>query len=226
MRATRISSLLAMLVVFVSANSAHAGKTLTYTLLHNFCTVGDCADGDSPISGLTRDGKGNLFGTAETGGAHNNGVVFELERHHKHWTYKVLHDFCFACGDGDFPMGGLIADVTGNIYGTADGGGAHDCGIVFRISPATKKYEVLHDFCAQDGDGDSPDQALSYAGKKDGVLYDGVSPLFGTTANGGANGRGTVFSLTPNGKRWKLRSSTLFVRSRAVRMAERRQERC
>src|SRR5665213_2151173 len=120
---------LILLVLPVASNA----KSWQYTQLHNFCTQGDCADGSSPTFGLTRDSKGNLFGIAETGGAHNNGVVFELERHRENWTYKVLHEFCFSCGDGDFPIGGLIADVNGNVYGTTSGSGAHDCGLVFRL---------------------------------------------------------------------------------------------
>jgi uncharacterized repeat protein (TIGR03803 family) len=195
-------TLIYALIAALALPAAVQAKPLHYTLLHNFCTQGDCADGSSPTAGLVRDTKGNLFGAAETGGAHNNGVVFELERHHKSYALNVLHDFCFSCGDGDFPFAGLILDMNGNLYGTTLGGGAHDCGIVFQLSPAKKKYKVLHDFCAQDGDGDSPDQPLSYAGKSSGAPYDGVSPLYGTTANGGANGRGTVFSLTPNGKHW------------------------
>lgn len=204
MRAICARILVAGIALLAAANTAQAAKTLKYTLLHNFCTVGNCADGNSPLSGLTRDANGNLFGTAETGGAHNNGVVFELAPHGHGWTYKVLHDFCFSCGDGDFPKGGLIADVNGNVYGTTLGGGAHDCGMVFKISPAKKKYKVLYDFCTQDGDGNTPDQALSYAGKNSGALYDGVSPLYGTTPSGGANEHGTVFSLSPAGKTWAL----------------------
>jgi len=183
-------------------------KPLHYTLLHNFCTVGDCADGSFPTAGLVADAKGNLFGVTETGGTHNNGVIFELERSHASYTFKVLHDFCFSCEDASFPLAGLIADVNGNIYGTSAGGGAHDCGTVFRFSPAKNKLKVLHDFCTQDGDGNTVVSALSYAGRNSGALYDGVSSLFGTTASGGANDHGTAFSLTPVGKSWTL--STLY----------------
>jgi uncharacterized repeat protein (TIGR03803 family) len=94
------------------------------------------------------------------------------------------------------------------LYGTTLGGGAHDCGIAFKLSPATKKLKILHDFCTQDGDGNSLDDALSYAGKNSGAPYDGVSPLFGTTANGGAHDHGTAFSLMPNAKSWTL--TTLY----------------
>lgn len=199
-----ISALVIALVLPISSQA----KTLQYSLLHNFCTQGNCADGNSPLAGPIMDARGNLFGTTETGGAHNNGVVYELERHQETYALKVLHDFCFACGDGDFPAASLIADVNGNLYGATLGGGTHDCGIVFKLSPAKKKLKVLHDFCTQEGDGNLPDQALSYAGKSGGALYDGVSPLYGTTASGGTNGRGTVFSLKPSGQTWTL--TTLY----------------
>ena len=42
----------------------------------------------------------------------------------------LLHDFCASgppCGDGAFPEGNVILDASGNIYGTAAGGGAQDC---------------------------------------------------------------------------------------------------
>src|SRR5579862_3564710 len=102
-------------------------KTWHYTLLHNFCTQDNCADGTTATAGLVADAKGNLFGVTETGGARNDGVVFELERDHANYSFKVLHDFCFSCGDGAFPVATLITDVNGNVYGTTLGGGTHDC---------------------------------------------------------------------------------------------------
>ncbi len=197
-----------VIVVASLLNASAWAKTWHYTLLHNFCTQDSCADGTMVTAGLVADGKGNLFGITETGGAHNVGVVFELERRRGNYRFEVLHDFCFTCGDGAFPIASLIADVDGNLYGTTLGGGAHDCGVVFRLAPAKKKWKVLHDFCTQDGDGNTLDAALSYAGKNLGAPYDGVSPLYSTTANGGTNAHGTVFSLTPNGKTWTL--TTLY----------------
>jgi uncharacterized repeat protein (TIGR03803 family) len=127
-------------VVVASLLGASAqAKTWHYTLLHNFCTQDNCADGTTATAGLVADGHGNLFGVTETGGAHNDGVVFELVHDHANYTFKVIHDFCFSCGDGAFPVATLIADVNGNLYGTTLGGGAHDCGIAFMLSPAREK---------------------------------------------------------------------------------------
>lgn len=197
----RAISILAAAAALLAAPQAHA-KPWTLAALHNFCTSANCADGSGPTAGLARDAKGNLYGTTETGGAHDDGVVYRLKRKAGGFDYRVLHDFCFGCGDGAFPYASLIADVDGNLYGTTLGGGAHDCGIVFRLSPKGT-LKVLHDFCTRAGDGDSPDQALSYFGKSTGALYDGVSPLYGTTSRGGAHGFGTAFMLTPHGGKWK-----------------------
>jgi uncharacterized repeat protein (TIGR03803 family) len=202
-----LAALLA-LAGLAGASAGTAAKPLSYTLLYNFCTQGGCADGSLPTSGLVADAKGNLFGVTETGGAHNQGIVFELERRKGSYALKVLHDFCFSCGDGVFPVSALVIDVKGNLYGATLGGGAHDCGIVFRLAPGKARLTVLHDFCTQAGDGNSPDTALVYAGKSAGAPYDGVSALYGTTPSGGAHQRGTVFALAPAGKSWSL--TTLY----------------
>ena len=44
------------------------------TVLHRFTEI----DGINPYAGVVRDSKGDLYGTTYTGGASNNGVVFEI----------------------------------------------------------------------------------------------------------------------------------------------------
>jgi hypothetical protein len=46
----------------------------TYQLLHSFSS----SDGSQPVSGLTLDSQGNLFGVTEHGGQYEGGVAFEL----------------------------------------------------------------------------------------------------------------------------------------------------
>ncbi len=48
------------------------------TILHTFCQQQGCTDGSEPATNLTRDKSGNLYGTADSGGAYGNGVVFEI----------------------------------------------------------------------------------------------------------------------------------------------------
>lgn len=200
-----LTSLCALAALVTVPLSPAAAKSWHLTTLYNFCNQDNCADGSFPLAGLVRDAEGNLFGTTETGGTDNDGVVFELEKHGKTWKYGVLHSFCFSCGDGVFPAASLIVDVNGDVYGSAQAGGAHDCGIVYRIVPSTKKMDVLHTFCADTGDGDEPSAALSYSGKSSGALYDGISPLYGVTDRGGATGGGTVYELQPKRGKWTER---------------------
>jgi uncharacterized repeat protein (TIGR03803 family) len=197
-------------------NFASASVFIT---LHSFCEKhSDCRDGDSPSGTLVADARGNLFGTTEYGGSHQNdkcvnygcGIVFELRRGvtPDNVVFKVLHTFCNGtkpCPDGSTPRGGMIIDALGNLYGTTQNGGKFDKGVFFKITPAGK-FSVLHDFCAKENctDGSLPfaaSVALTYQGAATGAPYDGTSPLFGW-ADGGQHAGGVLYKLTP-GKKWK-----------------------
>jgi uncharacterized repeat protein (TIGR03803 family) len=79
-------------------------------------------DGSNPEGKLTLDAAGNLYGTTFNGGA-DEGTVFELSPTlDGGWTETVLHRFQGA-GDGAFPMGGVVLDSTGNLYGATVIGG-------------------------------------------------------------------------------------------------------
>jgi uncharacterized repeat protein (TIGR03803 family) len=153
------------------------------TVLYNF-TNG--SDGASPIGGLVRDSSGNLYGTAQSGGASGDGVVFELS---PGGTETVLHSF--SGPDGSDPFAALIRDSSGNLYGTTQYGGASNacaggCGVVFELSPAGKET-VLHSFSGADG-----------ANPLAGVMKAPSGDLYGTAYNGGTYGYGVVFQLRLN----------------------------
>jgi uncharacterized repeat protein (TIGR03803 family) len=87
---------------------------------------------------LTMDAAGNLYGTTRDGGmySYSCGNVFKLTRSSGGWTYTSLHDF--TCQDeslGYSPMGGVILDANGNLYGTTYQGGALGWGTVWEITP-------------------------------------------------------------------------------------------
>ena len=88
---------------------------------------------NGPLAGLVRDSAGNLYGTGVQLGSGNTGIVFKLTPSNGGWTYTLLHQFSIT--DGDFPSGNLVLDAQGNLYGTAGGGGAHDWGVVWEITP-------------------------------------------------------------------------------------------
>src|ERR1700685_4555896 len=72
--------------------------------------------------------------------------------------YKVLWTFGGPPNDGSNPVGTLVRDKAGNLYGTTKFGGsstAPDCGCgeVFELSPnsdGTWKEAVLYNFCVGD----------------------------------------------------------------------------
>jgi uncharacterized repeat protein (TIGR03803 family) len=111
---------------------------------------------------------------------------------------SVLHRF--SAKDGANPLGGLVFDSAGNLYGTTSQYGTYDFGTVFRLAPGangTWAETVLHEFSGQDGNG--PLASL---------VFDPAGNLYGTTFRGGtlsdcdSLGCGVVFKLAPttNGK--------------------------
>jgi uncharacterized repeat protein (TIGR03803 family) len=96
----------------------------------------DGTDGKIISGNVILDAAGNLYGTAELGGTYNCGTVFELTPEAGgSWTHKLLH--IFNCTDGSAPVGGLILDAAGNLYGTTyfGGNGTFGQGTVFEITP-------------------------------------------------------------------------------------------
>ena|SRR6202050_5595054 len=183
-------AILTVIVFVVGANAA------TETVLYNF-SVG--AGGSYPYASLVFDSAGNLYGTTGSGGIYGSGTVFELTPDAGgDWTEKVLHNFDPSAEDGNGPAAGLIFDESGNLYGTAAGGGdlscnnGAGCGVVFELSPKTSggwTEKVLHRFNGTDG---------LYPVSS--VVLDGAGDLYGTTEGGGAHAFGTVFELVPNAR--------------------------
>lgn len=151
-------------------------------------------DGANPYRGLVFDAKGNLYGTASAGGRRNGGTAFELKpTTGGAWTEKVLHQFGGPMPEGYGPLGNLIFDDSGNLYGTTYLGGTDGYGTVFKLAPmsdASWTEKVLVTFSGEDG-------KEPFAG----LIFDASGDLFGTTNGGGAGG-GTVFEVTlPHGNR-------------------------
>jgi len=98
------------------------------TVLYSF-TGG--ADGYNPSAGLVRDAAGNLYGTTSGGGFSNYGTVYKIDATGKR---TLLYSFTGGA-DGQHPFAGLIRDAAGNLYGTAEFGGAFGLGTVFKLAP-------------------------------------------------------------------------------------------
>jgi len=86
------------------------------------------------VGGLAMDPSGNLYGTTLEDGAYGAGSVFKLTPSSGGWTYTSLHDFTGG-SDGMGPVSNVTFDVEGNLYGTAELGGAYGNGVVWEITP-------------------------------------------------------------------------------------------
>jgi uncharacterized repeat protein (TIGR03803 family) len=162
------------------------------TVLYSFCSQANCADGAEPSSGLIKDAQGRLYGTTEDGGSNNWGTVFELSAPIKSgaaWTEKVLYRFSNP-EDGIGPIGGVIGDREGNLYGITAGGGTAGLGTIFKLTPSGEE-SVLYSF------GSHPHDGYQSSG---GLVMDKEDNLYGTTAYGGQFGDGIVFKVSTAGQ--------------------------
>ncbi len=177
-------------VLAVTLTFSLAAAAQTETVLHNF--NGAANDGANPErSGLLALG-GNLYGVASFGGNFGSGVVYEIDRSGQ---LKVLYSFAGG-NDGQYPVGPLTADSAGNLYGTTPSGGYLGGGIAYQLSKlgnGSWTETIIWSF------GGSGDGANPYGG----VVLDKNSNIYGTTADGGLYGNGTVFQISPtSGDTW------------------------
>src|ERR1700733_4394396 len=171
----------------------------TETVLYSF-TGG--ADGAFPISALVRDRAGNLYGTTTQGGSAGAGVVFKLDAS---GTETVLHNFTGG-KDGVDPVGGLLRDKAGNLYGrtslgcssngVTEEGGSSGGGILYKLSKSGK-LTILHSFTGGTTDG------CNVLGAP---FLDAAGNFYGTTSSCGTNKLGTVWEVSKSGKEKVLHS--------------------
>jgi uncharacterized repeat protein (TIGR03803 family) len=165
--------------VFRLSAPAKPGSAWVETVLYTF--VG-ARDGEYCLGSLVFDPAGNLYGAAVFGGHFGGGTVFQLlpPTQGNAWSLNVLHAFK-GTTDGIDPLGALVLDSKGAVYG------ATYSGTVFKLnppSPGSSKWtlKVLYGFGSLFGVG---------------ALLPGKPAVFyGTTTLGGAANEGTVFQLT------------------------------
>ena len=176
------------------------------------------SDGQGSESGLIAGNGGVLYGVTDGGGgaatcplSYGCGTVFEMVPNGSGYSEHVLYAFQ-GHPDGVSPLGNLLLDKSGALYGTTNSGGAATtctdstgvvgCGTVFKLTPTASGYseKILYSF--QGGsDGKFP---------KDTLISDARGALYGTTQFGGGTSGcfpissgdtscGTVFKLTTSG---------------------------
>jgi uncharacterized repeat protein (TIGR03803 family) len=103
----------------------------TESVLYSFSGGGDASP---PFGPVTLDKAGNLYGTAQSGGAYGHGAIFKLSpTNGGQWKETIVHSFTGG-SDGDTPLGTMVLDKAGNLYGTAQSGGAYQGGVAFEIT--------------------------------------------------------------------------------------------
>jgi len=179
-------------IEFLESNAASPAATCFSSGLQAFTTLASFngTGGANPYAGLVQATNGDLYGTTEAGGANGYGTVFKIT---PSGTLTTLYSFCSqsGCPDGSYPGGGLVQATNRDLYGTTYSGGANGGGTIFKITPSGT-LTTLYSFCSQSGCTDGEHSRAGLVQATDGDLY-------GTTVNGGANGDGTIFKITPSG---------------------------
>jgi uncharacterized repeat protein (TIGR03803 family) len=170
-----------------SGGVANAGTVFRISLTGNFTVVytfSAGSDGAYPYAGLLRAADGSVYGTTSGAGDFGAGTVFKLA---VDGTFSVVYMFSGGV-DGGYPYGSLVQGADGRFYGTTYAGGATGYGSIFRLG-ADGTLATLYAF-AGGSDGAYPFSAVAIAA--DGSLY-------GTAAQGGDYGQGTIFKLASDG---------------------------
>jgi uncharacterized repeat protein (TIGR03803 family) len=138
------------------------------------------------------DAAGNFYGITLVGGSLNCmagcGTVFKVDTSGKE---TVLHVFTGGTTDGYYPVGGLVHDSAGNLYGTTTRGGAFGLGTIFKVDAAGNET-IVQSFTGG-SDGSTPFASL---------IMDSAGNIYGTTSAGGdpnchALICGVIFKIVP-----------------------------
>jgi uncharacterized repeat protein (TIGR03803 family) len=154
------------------------------TILYSF-TGG--TDGAYPAYGnLVFDQAGNIYGTTYSGGSSDRGVVFKLTRSGSGWAESAL--WRVIGGEGGSPLGGVIFDSAGNLYGTTDQ-------TVYELSPTQSGWSETTLYSFTDP---------ANGGGAGGLIWDAHGDLFGITGGGPLGGNSAVYELRPQNGSWSF----------------------
>jgi len=162
-------------------------------------------NGAAPMGGVMIDSAGNLVGTTSGGGANGDGEVFMIAKTATGFAKTPSVIASFNGTNGQTPTGGLIADSSGNLFGTTQSGGNVDIygnygGVVFEIMRSSGIYGKSVKILAKLGNltkiGDALDEPIGS------LAMDSMGNLFGAAdfaAQNFAILKGGVFELKKSG---------------------------
>jgi hypothetical protein len=209
-------------VVLVSVFALHPSAAAQQSQEKVLYSFQGGTDGQWPLGKVVFDAAGNLYGVTQAGGSATCtsyglcGTVYQLAppaQPGDPWTETVLHVFQgHTTGDASDPLGGLVMDANGNLYGATGGGGTGNCEILGTFPGCGAVYEVSPP--AEKGGAWTETVLYSFQGGTDGafpfgdIVFDNAGNLYGATQFGGGYGTqcgdtfykycGTVFEMSPS----------------------------
>ena len=150
-----------------------SGYASTPTILVSF----DETNGANPVAGLIADANGNLIGTTSAGEASGYGTVFEVAKTSSGYASTPTTLVSFDNTNGAFPLGGLIADANGNLFGTTEEGGAFGIGTVYEVAGSGFVPPTQGKFAGTPGSADCTGKSISTLARTYKGIAHAVSPL-------------------------------------------------
>ncbi len=180
--------------------SPAGGGAWTESVLYSFTGLDD---GSEPYGPLVFDAAGDLYGTTSAGGSSNVGTVFQLTPSAGGGSWTETSLVVFDGSNGAAPLGGVLIDSAGNLFGTTSRGGANKDGIAFELIPqrvGAWTEVVLHSFV---GGNDA---------RPNGFAEDAAGSLYGAAT--GNDNCGEVFKLSNSASGWSESVLHSFTNSR------------
>ena len=174
----------------------------TYSSAPTVLATLSVANGTFPFNGMTMDAAGNLFTTAQNGGANSAGTVIEFVKSGSTYSSTPTTLVSFNGTNGQHPVSNLIADAAGNLFGATSSGGANNLGTVFEILKTGGSYSS------------TPTVLVSFntpsSGPVGNLAMDAAGDIFGTTrGSGGTYGSGTAFEIVKTGSGYSSTATIL-----------------
>ncbi|MEY2918723.1 MAG: hypothetical protein RL261_28 [Pseudomonadota bacterium] len=173
-------------------------------------------DAIGPAGGLVLASDGLLYGTTKFGKAgevNSAGSIFKIAANGT--GFAIIHRFALSTGtnqnltpvntDGAYPEAELVEGADGYLYGTARAGGPNGTGTIFKISRDGTDFKLLRSFAAITSTVASGLTVTVDGAAPTGPLVAGTDNFFyGTTSQGGTNGRGVVFRIAFDGSGFQV----------------------
>jgi uncharacterized repeat protein (TIGR03803 family) len=166
----------------------------TYTVLRSLGQ--NKQDAALPYGGLVEASDGYLYGTTLRGGVNDQGTLYRISTSGSDFAILVS----FNGSDGENPESTLIVGADGALYGTTLQGGSGNRGTIFKFALGGNSVTTLYSFPSL-GAFNNLGLATNATGAnpRAGLLLAADGNYYGTAYQGGTNGYGTVFRMTPAG---------------------------